>query len=80
MATNPIIETRFVIARNIKYRRMALGMTQSALGDRVFLGPKAISDREVGKRSIDAEDLPRFAAALEVQVSELFETGRFYRD
>jgi transcriptional regulator with XRE-family HTH domain len=80
MGSESVLNTKFVIARNIKYRRMALGMTQTQLGDRVHLGKNAVSRREQGYSSVEAEHLPRFAEALGVEVGDLFEVERFYRE
>lgn len=80
MENDSVLDTKFVIARNIRYRRMALKMTQAELGDRVYLGKNAISNRELGHSSVEAEHLPSIAQALSVQVSELFEVEKFYRE
>jgi transcriptional regulator with XRE-family HTH domain len=80
MENDSVIETKFVIARNVRYRRMGLNMTQRELGDRVFLGKNAISRKEIGHSSFEAEHLPRIAQVLNVQVSDLFEAEKFYRD
>lgn len=80
MGNESVLDTKFVIARNIRYRRMALKMTQAQLGDRVHLGKNAISRREQGNSSVEAEHLPRFAEALGVQLNDLFVAEKFYRE
>lgn len=80
MENDSVLNTKFVIARNIRYRRMQLRMTQAQLGDRVFLGKNAISRKEQGSSSVEAEHLPNFAQALGVAVADLFEAEKFYRE
>jgi transcriptional regulator with XRE-family HTH domain len=80
MENDSVLETKFVIARNVRYRRMGLNMTQRELGDRVFIGQNAICRKEMGHSSFEAEHLPRIAQALNVQVSDLFEAERFYKE
>lgn len=80
MENESIIKTKFILARNIRYRRMQLGLKQRELGDRIHMDRRTLSQKEHGKTGIDAEHLPQIAQALGVAIADLFEAGKFYRE
>ena len=74
------MDAKFVISRNIRYRRQALGLSQKQLAERVYFSRNAVSMAEKGSRSIASEHLPNFAEVLGVKISDLFEPEKFYKN
>lgn len=60
------------LASRIQAARLAAGMTQPGVCERTGLNRQTYSKWETGATSIDAAALPRIAAALGVQVADLF--------
>lgn len=60
------------VGRQVRARRLALGLTQEQLGERLGLGARSISHIETGRRvGYTREDLERLAHALETSVAQL---------
>lgn len=63
---------RLEIAAKIRERRAELGLTQSALGDRIGVAHHFISQWESGRRCPGYMHLPEIAAALRITIDALF--------
>src|SRR5947209_4710481 len=55
----------------IRRRRLALGMSQSDLGQKIGKHQAWASQRECGHAPVRSEDIPSLAAALQVDAAEL---------
>lgn len=55
----------------IRELRMAAGLSQQALGDRIHVSKVTISDLERGNMRLDTDYMRRLASALDVQVADL---------
>ncbi len=66
----PDIRERFGYA--VKARREELGLTQEDLADKAGIHRTYLSDIERGTRNLSLVNIERLAAALAVQISELF--------
>lgn len=64
---------RRVLARRVCSWRMALGLSQEELADRVGLRQAQISELESARNNITIDNLHRLAAALGVRPHELLE-------
>lgn len=64
--------TRVLLAHNMKRLRVALGLSQMALAERVRCSTTLIGNIETLKRFPSAENLDRIAQALQSPVYELF--------
>ncbi|MGL5065739.1 MAG: helix-turn-helix domain-containing protein [Microcoleus sp.] len=71
---------RFVISRNIRHRRIYLGLTQSRVAATVNYSNVWLSHVENGRGSIPAECLPAIARELKTTITDLYIPGRFYVD
>lgn len=69
--TNDTYET---IGQFIKGRRELMGLTQSALGEKIGSSPATISLYESGDRKPEVEVLRKLAVALDVSVAALINT------
>ena len=58
---------------NIKNKRIAAGLTQEELGEKIGYGQSAVANWENGNRSPRPTDLPRLAKILGCTIDELFE-------
>lgn len=67
-------ETNITIGQFIKEKRELLGITQSALGEKIGLSPATISLYESGDRKPEVEVLRKLATALEVSIAALINT------
>ena len=56
-----------------KLARLKKGITQAELAELINSHERYISDIECGKRNITIKTINKFAQALEVKLSELFE-------
>ena len=65
---NPI---RKIVAKNIRQRRMALGLSQEALGFKCSMTHVYLSKVESGHISIGVDNLARIAKALKVKPYDL---------
>jgi transcriptional regulator with XRE-family HTH domain len=72
------MDTRFVISRNVRNRRLACGLTQSRLGAVVNYSNVWICHVENGRASIPAECMPAIANALDTTIEDLYKPRRFY--
>lgn len=61
------------IGERIRNARNRLNLTQEQLGQLVDKDQNTISKYEMGKHRIFADEIPKFASALEVSVSYFFE-------
>lgn len=59
------------VSKNLKKIRIASGMTQQELADRLHVTRQAVSSWETGKNHPDLEMLERIAQILEVELEEL---------
>ena len=65
-------DCRKLLAKNMKKYRQILGISQSALAEKVGCSTTLIGNIEINKRFPSAENINRIANALEVQISDLF--------
>ncbi|MDR2552678.1 MAG: helix-turn-helix transcriptional regulator [Treponema sp.] len=63
---------REVLARNLKEKRQAFGITQSELAERADISTNFIALIETRKKFPAPETLERLANALDIEISELF--------
>jgi transcriptional regulator with XRE-family HTH domain len=68
-------EIREILAQNIKIHRKRLGITQPELAERADLSTNFIGMIEQKQKFPTPKKLDRIAAALEIEVSELFVTS-----
>lgn len=69
---------RKIIGENIRARRMALGLSQTDLGDAIGFERRFISFVERGQRSLPIDSYPRLAATLRINDPlRLFESDGF---
>lgn len=61
-----------LLARNVRTRRRALGLTQEAASDRIFMNSSYWSRVERGLVDVGIRVATRIAAALETTPAELF--------
>lgn len=66
---------RDTIAANIRRLRMALGLSQSALAERMGCTQARIAQLESGARSLPTDDLPGLAEALSTTPAALVTTS-----
>jgi transcriptional regulator with XRE-family HTH domain len=66
----PGIQERFGFA--VRNRREELGLTQEDLADKAGIHRTYVSDIERGSRNVSLVNIERLAAALALQLSELF--------
>jgi transcriptional regulator with XRE-family HTH domain len=69
--TTPDIRERFGFA--VKSRREALGLTQEEFADRAGVHRTYLSDIERGSRNVSLINVERIAAALALNISQLFQ-------
>ena len=60
------------LAKNIRMRRVELGLEQKTVAEAAGLWPNQLSNIENGKQRIRAECLPKIAAALACTVAQLY--------
>ena len=65
-------DCRKLLARNMKKYRQILGISQTALAEKVGCSTTLIGNIEINKRFPSAENINRIAKALEIKVSDLF--------
>lgn len=70
--------TRFVISRNIRHRRLYLGLTQGRVAAAVNYSNVWLSHIENGRGSVPAECMPAIAQTLKTTITDLYKPGRFY--
>ncbi len=58
----------------LKYLRLLNNMTQEELAEQLSVDPHYLSDIECGRRNITLKTVYRIAQALNISVSELFNT------
>lgn len=64
--------TRRALARRIRERRKALGLTQEGLAERGEFDPRHVQKLEAAELNVSLETLCRLATALKMTLSELF--------
>ena len=57
----------------VRYARLALGLTQRELADRLGYARSSITNIEVGRQRILLDDVFSFAKALEIKPQKLFD-------
>jgi transcriptional regulator with XRE-family HTH domain len=70
---NPVDVT---VGRNVRLHRLAAGLSQEALGDRIGVTFQQIQKYERGTNRIGASRLARIAEALDIPIAILFEGAR----
>lgn len=73
MSSEGPLDIRKVFGRNVRKRRVALGLTQEALAERAELHRTYIGDVERGLRNISLINIWKMASALELSVHELLQ-------
>lgn len=61
------------LGENIRQSRLAAGLTQRELGDRLHITPQAVSKTETGVAGLSLRSLIRYAKALGVTPAALVE-------
>lgn len=59
------------IARGVRARRAWLQLSQAEVGERAGWSAQTISELELGRRKVTADDLPALCIALECDLAEL---------
>jgi transcriptional regulator with XRE-family HTH domain len=67
-----IRETRQTLGKVVRLRRHALGLNQEELAARAGVDQAYISHVEAARRNVSVDNLVKIAAALEIDVAELF--------
>jgi len=67
-----MLRLKSVLARNLKNRRKALGLTQEALAERVGTASTYIATIESERRTPSFKMIERIAEALKIEAPELF--------
>jgi transcriptional regulator with XRE-family HTH domain len=57
----------------VRYARLALGLTQRELADRLGYARSSITNIEVGRQRVLLDDVFSFAKALEIKPEKLFD-------
>lgn len=70
------IDVRALVGSNVRKRRIALGISQVELADRVGVDRAYISGLELGQRNTTILSLWHVSEALEVEFGELFKSQR----
>jgi transcriptional regulator with XRE-family HTH domain len=65
-----------MIGEEVRRRREALGLTGAQLAARAGLAPSAVSQIETGKRTPSSASVIKLAAALGVEVGDLYPKGQ----
>ncbi len=76
MARGDLQAARNVLARNVRRRRLAKGLTQEGLADAAKLRQAHISEIESSKSNVTLDALQRIALALDTRVAELLDDGK----
>lgn len=71
---------RDTLAKNVRAIRLAKGYSQEELAFACGLHRTYISDIERGTRNISLDNIERIATALDVQLSELFNSNELASD
>ena len=65
--------TRRALARRIRERRVALGLTQEGVAERGEFDVRHVQKLEAGELNVSLQTLCRLASALKLRLGELFE-------
>src|SRR5271157_3927945 len=63
-----------ILGENIKKYRKMVGLTQDQLAEKLEVGPKHLSNIEIGRKFVTAELLEKLSSILKVSPSSLFYT------
>ncbi len=66
------MDTKAILAKNIKEARSRLGLSQAKLAERARTSVAFIGEIEIGRKSPSLDNLGRIADALGMQVYQLF--------
>lgn len=66
------MDVRVIVGKNLRERRLALGLSQEALAHEAGITPSFLSQIENGKRNPTIVTVSMLAAALDMQVGDLF--------
>lgn len=69
------MQARNLIAKNIRKHRLRLDLSQEDLAERADLHRTYIGSVERGERNISIDNIERIAAALEIEITMLFESN-----
>ena len=69
------MQARNLIAKNIRKHRLRLDLSQEDLAERANLHRTYIGSVERGERNISIDNIERIAAALEIEITMLFESN-----
>ena len=69
------VDIKKILGARIQYIRKSLKMTQEQLAERIGIEPQNVSRIEIGKNYPAPDNLTKIAAALGVEVYELFVFG-----
>ena len=69
-------DVRFLVGRNVKRLRIAAGLTQAALAERMGVDRSYVSGLELGQRNPTILTLWHIGKALGVALQGFFEEGR----
>ena len=61
--------------KKVKEKRIAQGLTQEELSERIGISPKSLSQIELGNNFVSAENLELICYALNTSPSSLFDFG-----
>lgn len=64
------------VGARVRELRKAQGLTQTELAERLHVRQATVSDYENGKLQFDADELPRVASVLGVDVADLFSESK----
>ncbi len=67
------MQSRILIAKNIRKHRLRLDLSQEDLAERADLHRTYIGSVERGERNISIDNIERIAAALGIEITTLFE-------
>ncbi len=67
------MQTRNLIAKNIRKHRLRLDLSQEELAERAHIHRTYIGSVERGERNISIDNIERIAAALGIEITKLFE-------
>jgi transcriptional regulator with XRE-family HTH domain len=69
-------DVRGIVGQNVRKHRLAAGITQAALAERMGVDRAYISGLELGQRNPTIVSLWHLSRALEIGVAELFYSAR----
>ena len=68
---------KYAFGKKLKEKRLALGLTQEELAEKIGLTAKSLSQIELGNNFVSAEKLETICLALQTSPSNMFELCEF---